>query len=419
MDIMKKRWIILIASCFVTLCIGSLYAWSVFAEPMAVYLREIKGTEVSNLAIVFTVANSIGPITMILGGRINDKLGPKWVLLIGGLLFGGGMIGSGFATSVSMLIMTYGIGVGLGMGMVYGTIVSNAVKFFPDKSGFAGGLTTACYGGSSIIIPPITTMILEKYHVTTAFKGIGAVMMIIICASAFVIEACPENFMITNLNEMENNNKQIYPNRECTYKEMLKEQTFYLMLLTLTCGAFAGMMIISQASSIAQTMMGMSSASAAGVVSIIAFFNTMGRLAAGGFSDKLGAVRMLKNTFLCSIIANLLLYFCNNKKILLFYVGIAVIGFCFGSIMGIYPGFTAKQFGRKHNSVNYGIMFIGFALAGLIGPLIMNTIYSMTGKYQPAFLISALLACFGYSILFFNGSKKNDRTCQCHQDSRE
>ena len=77
MDIMKKRWLILIASCFVTLCVGSLYAWSVFASPMAKYLSEITGKEVTSLAIVFTVANAVGPITMISGGFINDRIGPK------------------------------------------------------------------------------------------------------------------------------------------------------------------------------------------------------------------------------------------------------------------------------------------------------------------------------------------------------
>jgi len=173
MDLMKKRWLILIASCFVTLCLGSLYAWSVFASPMSAYLSELSGKEIASLAIVFTVANSVGPITMIGGGFVNDRIGPKWVHVAAGVLFGLGMIGSGFATSVPMLILTYGLGVGLGCGMAYGTIVSNAVKFFPDKSGLAGGLTTACYGGSFIIIPIIASAMLRTMHVTTAFRILG------------------------------------------------------------------------------------------------------------------------------------------------------------------------------------------------------------------------------------------------------
>ena len=392
MDIMKKRWLILIASCFVTLCVGSLYAWSVFASPMAKYLSEITGKEVTSLAIVFTVANAVGPITMISGGFINDRIGPKWVLVVAGLLFGAGMIGSGFATSVPMLIAAYGLGVGLGCGMAYGTIVSNAVKFFPDKSGFAGGLTTACYGGSSIIIPIIANAMLTSMHVTKAFKILGVVMMVIIIGSAFVIEAAPADFMAGNAAGRGGASPAA---KDMTWREMLRDSRFCLMLLTLTCGAFAGMMIISQASPIAQEMMGFTPADAAFTVSLLALFNMLGRLASGTLSDRLGAEGTMRLTFAVSIFAGILLFFCRDSTVPIFYIGLALAGFGFGSIMGIYPGFTAKTFGRKNNSVNYGIMFIGIALAGILGPMIMNLLKSATGRYQGAFLVASALSVAG------------------------
>ncbi len=397
MNYQKKRWLILIASCFVTLCIGSLYAWSAFASPMTVYLSECAGHEIASLAIVFTIANAIGPVTMISGGYINDKMGPKAVLLVGGLLFGAGMIGSGFVTSVGMLIVTYGLGVGLGMGLIYGITVSNTVKFFPDKGGFAGGMITACYGASSIIIPPIANALAETYHVTVAFKAIGIVMLVIICASAFVIEACPADFKLAGTAA-----KVAAPAvKDHNYRDMLKTSDCYLMLLTLMCGAFAGMMVISQASQIAQKMMGLNPATAAVVVSIVALFNTLGRLAAGTISDKLGATGTLRITFAASLVASVVLFFCTESSMILFYVCLALVGFAFGSIMGIYPGFTAQRFGRKYNSVNYGIMFIGFALAGLFGPTVINNIFQSTGRYQPAFLVAAALAVIGEILIIF------------------
>lgn len=397
MNYQKKRWLILIASCFVTLCIGSLYAWSAFASPMSVYLSECAGYEIASLAIVFTIANAVGPITMISGGYINDKLGPKAVLLVGGLLFGAGMIGSGFVTTVGMLIVTYGLGVGLGMGLIYGITVSNTVKFFPDKGGFAGGLITACYGASSIIIPPIANSLAEAYHVTTAFKVIGIVMMVIICASAFIIKACPPGFQVGTAAA-----KAAAPAVvDSDFRMMLKTSDFYLMLLTLLCGAFSGMMLISQASQIAQKMMGLTPAVAAVIVSVIALFNTLGRLASGAISDKVGATGTLRITFAVSLIASVILFFCTENSMALFCVCLAVIGFAFGSIMGIYPGFTAQRFGRKNNSVNYGIMFIGFALAGLIGPTVITNIFQATGRYQPAFLAAAALAVVGEVLIIF------------------
>ena len=142
MNLDKKRWIVLIASCLINLCIGSIYAWSVFAAPLAAKLTALLGHAVTaaDLAIVFMVANAVGPITMISGGFVNDKLGPKGVLLVGGGMFGIGMMLTGLATSVGGLIVTYGLVLGLGLGMAYGATISNSVKFFPDKKGLVGGI---------------------------------------------------------------------------------------------------------------------------------------------------------------------------------------------------------------------------------------------------------------------------------------
>lgn len=390
MNIMKKRWQLLIASCFVALCIGSVYAWSAFASPMRAYLSACAGREIPNLSIVFTLVNAVGPVTMLCGGAVNDRLGPKGVLLAGGALFGGGMIGSGFARSVTALALTYGLGVGLGVGLIYGVIVSNTVKLFPDRSGLAGGIITACYGASSVIMPPLIQRLSETRHVTDAFKLLGAVMTVVICATAFVIRPCPPDFQVPGTAQRSGGESRDY-----TCREMLREPDAWLMLLTLTCGAFAGMMVISQASQIAQGMMGMAAGPAAVAVSVIALFNTLGRLGSGALSDRLGAPGALRITFAASLLACILLFFCPAEGRVPFYIGISVIGAAFGSVMGVYPGFTARRFGRRNNSVNYAVMFVGFALAGLTAPQITDTVLRASGRYQPAFLISAALALLG------------------------
>lgn len=413
MDIMKKRWLILLTACLVNLCIGSLYSWSVFASPMAEYISSAGGNEVPNLSIVFTVANAVGPITMISGGYLNSKLGPKWVLLIGGFIFGGGMIGAGFVKSVAGLLLTYSLGVGLGMGLVYGITVSNTLKFFPDKRGLAGGLTTAFYGGSSILIPPAANQLIQNYHVTTAFRIIGMAALVAICASAFVITPCPAGFKPDGWQPEASSSSG--RKRDLSYRQMLKEPVFFVMILTLVCGAFSGLMIISQISLIAQSMIGFSVTQAAGAVSLMAMFNTLGRVLAGTISDRIGSLNTLFITFISSVAGAVLLYVCSTGTSLIFYIGLSLIGFCFGAIMGIYPGLTTEQFGEKYNGINYGIMFIGFALAGVAGPIAMADILSATGKYQLAFLIAAGLSVIGGCLIqvlrFMRRREAGDVSC--------
>jgi MFS family permease len=101
-----------------------------------------------------------------------------------------------------------------------------------------------------------------------------------------------------------------------------------------------------------------------------------------------------------SIVGLFCLYLSGTGTTGIFYVGISIVGISFGSFMGVFPGFTADQFGAKHNSVNYGIMFIGFAVAGYFGPQIMRNVYAGSGAYQNAFLIAIGLSVVGIVLTF-------------------
>jgi len=401
MELTKKRWIILIASCFINLCIGSMYAWSVFAAPMASYLSQVTGATLTAgaLAIVFTVTNSVGPITMISGGRINDTFGPKKVIFVGGLLFGGGMILSGFANGLGMLVLAYGIITGLGIGMVYGCTISNSIKFFPDKRGFVGGITTACYGFSSVIVPPVANILISNFGVTAAFKIIGTTFLIIVCVCSFVIDKCPVGFIPEGWTPPVSQGSKSNQNDK-NWKEMLASPTFYIMILVLLCGAFTGLMCSSMASPLAQGMIGMPVAAATTVVSILALFNTGGRIIAGYLSDKIGRNNTLTVAFVIAIIGLTCLYFSGQGDVAKFYIGIVIVGVSFGAFMGVFPGFTADQFGAKNNSVNFGIMFIGFAVSGYFGPTVMRNVYAADHSYQRAFLIAAAMCVIGFVLTF-------------------
>ena len=400
----RRRWLVLAASCLINLCVGSLYAWSVFATPMAERLSALAGTEVGGLAIVFTIANAVGPITMIAGGAINERLGPRKVVLAGGVLFAAGMVLSGFATSKEMLMLTYGLGVGLGVGMVYGVTVSNSVKLFPDKKGLAGGLATASYGLSSVLVPPIANALMQAVGVASAFKILGVAMLVVIVLASTQIMACPAGFMAGGQAMGERSGAGelgCVPGSglDADWRGMLARSAFYAMIAMLLCGAFSGLMVTSQASPLAQGLAGMSVGAAALVVSVLALANAGGRILAGAASDRLGPVASLRLAFVVLAVAMALLFGLGTQSVP-FYLGICLVGVCFGATMGIYPGFTAQQFGAAHNSVNYGIMFVGFAAAGFFGPQAMSGLLAATGSYAPAFVVGGVLAALGLVLTF-------------------
>lgn len=400
----RQRYQVLIASCFINLCVGSMYAWSVFAVPLASKLSALSGTTItaSTLAIVFTVANAVGTITMISGGAINDRLGPRWVVLLGGALFGSGMLLSARATSIMGLIFAYGILLGLGVGLVYGCTISNTIKFFPDKRGLAGGLTAATYGLSSVLVPPVADRLVNSIGVTDTMTILGIFFLIVICSGAFLLRACPPGYHPDKTVLQLASREEEYG---LTTREMLSTSVFYVMIAMLVAGAFSGLMMISQASPIAQNMIGMTSGAASATVSALALFNAAGRVLSGYISDRLGRVTTLAIVYMLCLTGCLLLFFSKPSTAWLFVFGICVIGFCFGSLMAIFPSFSIEQFGSKHSSVNYGVMFIGFAFAGIIGPQTASLLYASTASYRPAFLVSGLFSIIGFLLCVFYAYK--------------
>lgn len=397
-----RRWVVLVCSCLINLVVGSLYVWSVFAGPMAEHLNTINGTALTaaSLAIVFSVGNSDGFITLIAGGFINQRFGPKWVIFTGGILFGLGFVICGLAKNTAALIVGYGIFSGLAMGLVYGCTISNSVKFFPERAGLIGGITTAFYGMSSVVLPPVANVLINKVGVSVAFLVFGAIIITVVGVCSQFIVKCPDGFAPEGFRPQAEDKSSKTSLNDKAWNEMIKSPVFYVMIIMLFFGAVLGMMVISQASAVAQETIKISATAAATVVSILALFNTFGRIVAGYIADRLGCINTLTGVFVVAIAALAMLYNSNEENIFIFYMGICLVGACFGAFMGVYPSFTADNFGMKNSSVNYGIMFIGFSAAGLIGPQIMSRVFNSTGGYRLAFIIAIGLATVGLALSF-------------------
>ena len=400
MPLEKKRWLVLLSSCLINLCIGSLYAWSIFATPLSEELS------IANIAIVFTIASSIGPLIMVPTGYINDRIGPRKIVFVGGILFGIGNFMCGFVDNLTMLIIMYSIVGAVGMDLCYTCTISNTVKFFPDKRGFVGGLTTAVYGISSVLIPLVAQPMIDSLGVFNTFKILGIVYLIVIVGCSFLQCQCPVGWAPEGFKP----SAKISSNTEDKdWKGMLKDPIFYPMVLLMICGAFFGTMTISQASPIAQNMVGMSPAAAALAVSVLAMFNSGGRVSAGFVSDKIGRINTLVIALCLALVGMILLIITGTNQVVIFYIGIALVGVAFGSFMGIFPGFNVDQFGSKHNTANYGIMFIGYAVACMTGPILAGKIYLMTGSYNLAFVIGAVLVLIGFMLAFVYRTMANKR----------
>lgn len=391
-----NRWVILIASIIINLCIGSAYAWSVFQKP----LIKLFGWSTAEASLAFTINLALVPLAMIVAGKIQDKKGPKIVSLLGGIVFGVGIFLAGSTNSITTLYLTYGLLGGLGIGMAYACTIANTVKWFPDKRGLAGGLTAAGFGSGAIVFAPIASALINQNGVLSTFRILGIVFLICIVLAALVLKAPEAGWKPEGWNPpvvKQQSGKAVAVDK--TTGEMLKTPKFYILWGMYTIGCISGLMIIGHASPIAQEKIGLSPQVAAVAVSIIAIANTSGRLFWGTVSDKIGRYVALVCMYVIS--SGMLILLANASNYTMFILATCGIALSFGGFMGIFPSITADNFGPKNLGVNYGVIFTAFGLAAIFGPRIAAVVKeSSGGEYGNAFIIASVLNVIGMILTF-------------------
>ncbi len=399
MDLMKKRWIVLFASIIVNICIGTGFAWSVYQTGLFNEAVNIFGTQVTKaqLALAFTICSGVAPIPMIAGTGMQARFGPRNIVSFGGLLFGAGLILTGFISSLQGLYITYGLLTGFGIAFAYGITIGNTVQFFPDKKGLIAGISTAAYGAGSIIFPPIMQSMISSNGVMFTFKTLGILYTVCILIAAVFITAPPAGWKPDGYEPpVPAGNKGGSGNKN--WKEMITDGKFYLMFIAFTIYAAGGLMVVSQGSPMAQAIGGVNVAVAAAAVSIIALANTAGRVVWGWVSDKIGRYPALAWMSIIISISGFALASVKGSY-QLFLVFSMLIALCYGGSMGVYPALTADAYGMKNNGVNYGVMFIGFALGGYIGPVMASKLSASTGSYAIPLQVVGILGAISFAIV--------------------
>lgn len=389
----KRRWIYLALFCLINFCTGALYVWSVFAGHLASHFSALSGEAVSgtDLGPIFGVATGLTPFLMLFGGFFNDRMGPRLLIAAGGASIAAGYMATTFIEDVSLLYLTYGVLVGTGTGLVNGCTINSAVKFFPDRRGFAGGTVTACLGVGAAVLPFVANALIATTNVMTTFRVFGIISGLIIISAALATGKCPDGF--SRAFNTSAGKKQVIPVSR-NWFEMIRTPEFLPLFLLFTSSATMGLMLLSNISLITSEQLGASAAVGALAVSAISLANTAGRFISGTLSDRLGRMPTLLLALLTALVGFGLLLTASTGDLMRFFFGIVGIGVCFGAFIGTYPGLVADEYGPKHNSVNFSIMMLGYSVGGLVGPQLVR--WAQTGgSFDRAYGMCAATAVFG------------------------
>lgn len=383
MNFATRRWLYLAVALMICVCAGIGYSWSVFQNPIVKNF----GWSALDVSLTFTLQIAASTLTPLLIGGLVNKMPTKQVILAGGLIYGLCVSATGYMQSLIQLYLLYGIGTGIGVGMIYPCLMAYAVKLFPDKKGLSAGLLAASYGSGAIIFAPIAAQIIAAYGVLAAFKALGSIFLVVICVLSRLIGDPPEAVSVANNSGL--TAAKATGGLDKTRSEMVRSPIFYVVLALFTLGTTSGLMLMGSASPILQQILKVTPAQAAFIVGILAVFNTCGRLFWGWISDRIGRYPVMFSLFACIGVAMFTLAAVDSYPA--FIGAMLLVGLCYGGFTTMIAPVTADMFGTKNLSANYGLMYIAYGFAGILGPRLAVSL----GDYSQAFIAAAMLSLAG------------------------
>lgn len=377
----------------VQLCVGILYLWSVCKQAAIGYFGWADGA-VNLVASFMLLAFCMGSLV---GGILQDRIGPKPVCVAGVALFGGGILASSFLSADAPIILfylTYCLIAGMGTGFAYGSVLSCIQKWFPHKRGFATGLGASAFGFSTVVFSPVISTLLGSMTLPETLRTLSVIFLTVGLLACTQI-SLPDQTYLDSLNLPA---AAVSGIESKTLSQAVRMLPFWLL--------FAGAFLYNGTWNMLTPLIkglgmerGLSEAAAVMCVSLTGITNAAGRLVMSSLSDKLGRVTTL--TILCAmtLASALLLIFVGGP---IYLVVVLVAAFAFGAQAAISPATSTDFFGPKYSATNYGVIMLSLGLSSVTFNAASNALYSASGNYTSTFVMgaaTALLAAVAFLLI--------------------
>lgn len=420
------RWIPLLGGLLgSTTCGLLLYAFSVFIKP----LREQFHWSATEVGLAYAIVVLVFGLTTFPAGKLTMKFCPRAVVLVGGIILGIGFSLVSTISTTTELYIYYGLVAGLGGGLVYLPPIATVPKWWPDRTALATGMSVVGLGLGSFIMGPLATWMINNPAIGNGsalpvFKYVGIAMLIMAVIAAMCLENPPDGYKPAGWNPPGPAPGAAKARQDFTFRETIRTGTFWKLYFAYFCGAFAGLMVIGVMAAHGTNVMLEELASIKGVavaalkgtpeakeitmkaalaLSVFNAANALVRILIGAIADKTGVRICFLVTFTLQIIAMLFLFPAAKVFALLCIVAI-VIGWNYGSMFTLFPALCMKYFGPTAQSLNYGLLFTSWAIAGFTSSLLAGRMFDIFGTYMVSFIVGAIFVALGSVTLFFTKS---------------
>ncbi len=384
---MSRGWSVVSAAVGINLALGILYAWSVISKAIPAdwgWTEQQKSWPYAICCLVFS-------LMMVPAGRLQDKIGPRLVATLGGILVGLGMILASRDPSYLNYVIGFGLLAGTGIGFGYASATPPAVKWFPAaKTGMIAGIVVSGFGLASVYAAPLTNWLVKlDGGVAGAMWILGIAFLITVVVLAQFLRTPPAGYVAPGT--VPPVAKAAPRKEDFSPVEMLSTVQFYLLWFMYACGAGAGLMIIAKLAMIADVQANVK----LGFVLVVSLSigNGAGRIAAGMISDRLGRKPTIVGCLLFQAVLMILLTFATRGSELASVPALAILsalmGANYGANLALYPSVTKDYYGLKNFGVNYGLVFTAWGIGGFALSLLAGRLYDAYKSFTVSCYVAA------------------------------
>ena len=397
-DRVAPRGFVVLGAVLIQLCLGAIYAWSVFTPGL-----EDAGWSKTQTQIVFAVGLAMFALVMVYAGRKLPTFGPQKLAIAGGVTLGVGYAIAALGGGTNFWIVLLGVGLigGAGIGLAYVVPIAVGMRWFPDHKGMITGLAVAGFGFGALIWVQVADSwgnLIDNIGLDGTFLVYGIAFVALVLVGSIWMKMPPEGWLPDGFTppEVTGSGGENFESRE-----MLRTPQFYLIFLTFAVSAGAGLMAIGlmklwPVEALVDGGMGAAQADDAAGLAMAVFFslaNGIGRITWGTMSDKLGRKRSVV-VMAASQAVFLLAFIPMAGSEYTLYLAAALIGFNFGGNFALFPALTADEFGDKSVGQNYPWVFLAYGAGGIIFPILGGALGDM-GNFPLAFAICAVACAVG------------------------
>ena len=385
-----NRWLMPPAALAIHLCIGQVYAFSVFKIP---FMSRFDAGEIS-IGWIFSIAILMLGISSAIFGTWVEKAGPRASMVAAGSCWVGGFLIATLGIMTGQLWLVYfgyGFVGGIGLGIGYISPVSTLMKWFPDRPGLATGLAIMGFGGGALIASPMSNALMAFYGggsepqnlvagLAPTFLTLAVVYAVVIAAGAYVIRVPHPDWKPEGFDPSTIKAKPLQTTGNVSAKNAIRTPQFWLLWVVLFLNVTAGIGILENAAPMIQAYFGITAAAAAGFVGLLSIGNMAGRFVWSTTSDYLGR----KNNYMIYLGGGALLYLVvalfGGGSIVLFVVATLLIISFYGGGFATIPAYLRDLFGVYQVGAIHGRLLTAWSAAGVAGPLIVNSVVEAGDK---------------------------------------